>query len=200
MSHRVKEEKPEIDPKKDYYIESESDLEREKEFEDIEKDLDNQHVFTDAYKDPKRSPMKVLMSTFKGNYWRITKAIFLGSAAASIIMIAGTVIFALWFMYMFKKNIIDSSVTPFNVTPFGFSSVALPSYFGLCFILYFFTNHAPAIHLPFSEFKDFGTFAYIMTGSQWFEATLMFVTAVIFTVLYVPTRIRLMKINNNKIR
>lgn len=122
------------------------------------------------------------------------------SPTGDIIMIAGTVIFALWFIYLFKKNIIDSSVTPFNVTPFGFSSIALPSYLGLCFVLYFFTNHAPAIHLPFSEFKDFGSFIHIMTGSQWFEAALMFVTAVVFAAIYIPVRSRLMKINNNKIR
>ncbi len=122
------------------------------------------------------------------------------SPTGDIIMIAGAVIFGLWFIYLFKKNIIDSSVTPFNVTPFGFSAVALPAYLGLCCVLYFFTNHAYALHLPFSEMKDFSSFVYIMTGPQWLEFTVMFISAVIFTVFYIPTRKKLMKLNNNKIR
>lgn len=111
-----------------------------------------------------------------------------GDALGLVIMIAGTVILSVIFFVKLKKNIIDCRTNAFGITPADFSLTVLPSYLALCFVLYFFTNHCPALHIPFAEINGFSSFIRVMTGPYFAEPSLMFVTAVVFFVIFFASR------------
>lgn len=108
-----------------------------------------------------------------------------------ILMIAGSIVFGIFFIWFIRKNIIVKNTTPLGADPVRFARIALPAYMGMCCVLYFFTNRAPIFHLPYSEMKSVSSFFYVMTSAQSIEFSLMFITFIAFLAIYIPVRGRL---------
>ena len=108
------------------------------------------------------------------------------SPTGDIIMIVLTVALGVFLVIKIVKNIMKNNTTPLGVNPVEFSRKALPAYFGMCVVLYFFTNHAPVLHLPYGEMTSLYKFAYIMTDTENFETLLMFITFVLITIIFIP--------------
>lgn len=114
-----------------------------------------------------------------------------GSPAGDIIMVVGAVILGVFLIRLVYKNIFKKDTTPLGVNPVCFSRITLPAYIGMCCFLYFFTNRAHILHLPFSKMTSISKFFYIMTGTDYIEVFLMIITAIVFTAIYIPVRKKL---------
>ncbi len=114
------------------------------------------------------------------------------SPTGDIIMIVLTVLLGLFFVYFIGKNLLKLKKTPLGVTPFRFAGIAFPSFMILCCILYFFTNHAYAVHFPYKEL--FGNFFYTATSGECIEQVLMFISFILFAALYFPAKKKLIKV------
>jgi len=108
------------------------------------------------------------------------------SPTGDIIMIALTVILGVFFIVKLVKNIMKLDTTPLGVNPLEFSKTALPAYFAMCAVLYFFTNHAPLIHLPFEKLMSASGFSGFFFGWEGFEIFLMLVTLIAVVALLIP--------------
>lgn len=115
------------------------------------------------------------------------------SPTGDILMILLAIAMGIFLINKLWGNRFRNGTVGFGVDAFTFARVALPAYFTLCIVLYFFTNHAPLIIFPYGEIKSLSGFAYMMTGSEWIELTLMLVSAAVVNILYWPARKKLGK-------
>lgn len=99
---------------------------------------------------------------------------------STIFLVILAVIFGVFMIKIFKKNILEKGSNAFDMTPFDFSLVALPSYLAMCFVAYFFLD-------------DF----IISRINADITVPLMLITSALIVVIYVPTR-KLLKKQNEK--
>lgn len=108
------------------------------------------------------------------------------TAYGEIACIIAAVIFGIFMIRMIKWNMLNDKSNAVRMNPSKFSFKVLPIYFGMCWVAYFFLNHAPLVVLPYSEFTSLSKTAYMLTSSEHFETALMFVTGLLIAIFYIP--------------
>lgn len=111
----------------------------------------------------------------------------------TIALIVASVVFGIYILKLFYKNIIVLGDTPFRTDTHKFSVITLSAYAAMCAFSYFFLNHACVVFLPYKEMTDFKTALWILTNPECFITTLMVVVFIVFAVLYYPLSKKILK-------
>ena len=59
----------------------------------------------------------------------------------TILTVVLSVIFGVFMIWMLRKNILEKGSNTFDMSPIKFAKIALPSYLGMCFTVYFFLDN-----------------------------------------------------------
>ena len=116
------------------------------------------------------------------------------SPSGDIIMVAGAVVTSVFLIILLSKNMLKNNSVPMNMTPFEFSEKAFPAYFLMCAFAYFFLNRGYVFHLPYTEMTGISEIAYIFTGEEYIEFTVMLVTLLLTTLIYIILRKKLKRL------
>lgn len=106
----------------------------------------------------------------------------------TILTAAFSVILALIIILRIRKNVYSLHKTPLGIEPVKLSFHVLPLYFLFCGVLYFFTNHADLLHLPYRTSGGIGGFLSAMISPAYNLISLMLVTFCLTAVIYIPFR------------
>lgn len=116
-----------------------------------------------------------------------------GSTYGEIACIVAAVIFGIWLIKVFKKNILVLNDTAFRINPCEFAATAFPAYLAMCGVAYFFLNHACIVTLPYSKMTSLSAALFELTSPESIATFVMFITFVLITAIYIPTKRKLMK-------
>ena len=89
----------------------------------------------------------------------------------TILTVVLSVIFGLFMIKILNRNILRKDSNAFDMSPVDFAKIALPSYLGMCFTVYFFLD-------------DVG----ILLFSTDITVPLMLVTSALIALIYIPFR------------
>ena len=94
----------------------------------------------------------------------------------TILTVVLSVVFGVFMIKILRRNILEKNSNAFDMSPVKFAKIALPSYLGMCFVIYFF-------------FDNIGI-RYIRTD---ITVPIMLVASALFAVIYIPMRMKLDK-------
>ncbi|MCQ2462496.1 MAG: hypothetical protein MJ177_03710 [Clostridia bacterium] len=114
-----------------------------------------------------------------------------GNTFGDIMTAVLSVIAGVLFLLMLKKNILDKGGNAVKQTPREFSFIVFPAYLVMCCVAYFCLNHGVIFFLPYKEITDFNNFLYQLTGPEHMTTTLMLITFILLTPIYLLTRKKL---------
>lgn len=106
------------------------------------------------------------------------------------LMIGLTVILAVGFFLMFRKNLFIRGVHITGTDPVSFSKVALPSFLTLCFVLYLFTNKAPLLDFLFEDETVYNGLIDKFFSLRHNNLALVIISFVIGMVLFLAVKIK----------
>ena len=96
----------------------------------------------------------------------------------TILTVVLSVIFGVFMIKILRRNILEKNSNAFDMSPVKFAKIALPSYLGMCFVIYFF-------------FDNVGI-RYIKTD---ITVPIMLVASALFAMIYIPRRLTVKKVS-----
>ena len=96
----------------------------------------------------------------------------------TILTVVLSVIFGVFMIKILRRNILEKNSNAFDMSPVKFAKIALPSYLGMCFVIYFF-------------FDNVGI-RYIKTD---ITVPIMLVASALFAMIYIPMRLTVKKVS-----